>query len=335
MPTAPIDLLSPALLGAVAAFLTALSLALLTVIVLSRRSERIRARLARHTVSISREQVQRSERVQVLARQPRRGSALRARLARLQTRFSFVERARVDLRHANLEVGVGRYFLIRLALGAVAFGLAQIVTGSLAIAAGAAVAAFVVPRFVVKRKGSRRASAFEGQLAEAIDVIVGSLRAGHGLVQAIDSASHEQPEPMRTELERLVNQINMGIGIGDALELLTKRFDSRDVDLLAAAVTINRQTGGNLTEVLQNLAGTVRQRREIREEAKSLTAAPRATGYILAILPFAITAYTTAMSPIYREQLFHNPLGRVLLIGSIVWSLIGFFISQKLAKVEY
>ena len=105
--------------------------------------------------------------------------------------------------------------------------------------------------------------------------------------------------------------------------------------LLAAAVTINRQTGGNLTEVLQNLAGTVRQRREIREEAKSLTAAPRATGYILAILPFAITAYTTAMSPIYREQLLHAPLGRLLLIGAIVWSLVGFFISQKLAKVEY
>jgi tight adherence protein B len=116
---------------------------------------------------------------------------------------------------------------------------------------------------------------------------------------------------------------------------LTTRFDSRDVDLLAAAIAINRETGGNLTEVLERLAKTVRQRREIRAEAKSLTAAPRATSYILLVLPFIITSYSVAISPIYREQLLHAPLGRMILIGSIIWSLIGFLISQKLAKAEY
>jgi Flp pilus assembly protein TadB len=87
--------------------------------------------------------------------------------------------------------------------------------------------------------------------------------------------------------------------------------------------------------VLERLAKTVRQRREIRAEAKSLTAAPRATSYIMLVLPLAITGYTVAISPIYREQLLHSPVGRIMLIGAIIWSFIGFFISQKLAKAEY
>jgi tight adherence protein B len=87
--------------------------------------------------------------------------------------------------------------------------------------------------------------------------------------------------------------------------------------------------------VLDRLAKTVRQRREVRAEAKSLTAAPRATGYILVVLPFLITGYSVAISPIYREQLLQNPMGRMLLVGAIVWSLIGFAISQKLSKAEY
>jgi tight adherence protein B len=200
---------------------------------------------------------------------------------------------------------------------------------------GAALVAFLIPRIVVGKKAARRAAAFEGQLAETLDLFVGSLRAGQGLLQAIESSSYEQPEPMRSELRRIVGQVSMGVSITDAMESLTTRFKSRDVDLLAAAIAINRETGGNLTEVLERLAKTVRQRREVRAEAKSLTAAPRATGYILVILPFLLTGYSVAMSPIYREQLLHTQIGRLLLIGAIVWSFIGFLISQKLAKAEY
>jgi tight adherence protein B len=139
---------------------------------------------------------------------------------------------------------------------------------------------------------------------------------------------------MRSELRRIVAQVNMGVGLSDAMEALTTRFGSQDTKLLAAAISINRETGGNLTEVLDRLAKTVRQRREVRAEAKSLTAAPRATSYILAILPIAIASYCILISPIYRYQLLEAPLGRMLLIGAVIWSLIGFFISQKLAKAE-
>jgi tight adherence protein B len=216
-----------------------------------------------------------------------------------------------------------------------AFGIVQVISGSPVFSLGAALVAFMIPRIVVGKKATRRAAAFEGLLAETLDLFVGSLRAGQGLLQAIESSSYEQPEPMRSELRRIVGQVTMGMSITDALESLTTRFNSRDVDLLAAAIAINRETGGNLTEVLERLAKTVRQRREIRAEAKSLTAAPRATGYIMVALPFLITSYSVAISPIYREQLLQSQMGRMLLIGAMVWSFIGFLISQKMSKAEY
>jgi len=297
-----------------------------------RQSVRLQARLAKYSLRSASGTPTPADRVDMLRNPFRMTSPF---LARTFGRLPFVPPIRADLVRANVRFGVGRYVLIRLLMVALAAGMVQIAFGSLIFSAGAALVAFMIPRIFIKKKGSRRAAAFENLLAEMLDLLVGSLRAGQGLVQAIESASDEQPEPMRSELRRIVAQVNMGVSISDAMESLTTRFDSRDVDLLAAAIAINRQTGGNLTEVLERLAKTVRQRREIRAEAKSLTAAPRATGYILVILPFLITGYSVAISPIYREQLLFSPLGRILLIGAVIWSLIGFLISQKLSKAEY
>lgn len=298
----------------------------------NRKSTHVQARLSRHALQMPSSAPGRIGRVNVLGRRSASGSSL---LARLLETFSFVQSAEADLVYANLHMGTGRFAVIRLLVAVVAFGVALLVVGQPLVALGAALVGFMIPRVVVRKMGSRRSAAFEGQLAEALDLLVGSLRAGQGLLQAIESTSYEQPEPMRAELRRVVGQVNMGVSISDAMETLTTRFNSRDVDLLATAIAINRETGGNLTEVLERLANTVRQRREIRAEAKALTAAPRATSYILAILPVAIASYCIAMSPIYREQLLHAPLGRLLFIGACIWSLIGFFISQKLAKAEY
>jgi tight adherence protein B len=256
-------------------------------------------------------------------------------LARTFGRLRFVPPMRADLVHANVGFNVLRYLLIRLVTAVVPFAVLQLVFGNLLYSAGAALIGFMLPRIVIKKKASRRAAAFENRLAETLDLIVGSLRAGQGLMQAIESASTDQPEPMHSEMHRILAQVNRGVSITEAFESLTTRFDSRDVDMLATAIAINRETGGNLTEVLESLARTVRARRDIRAEARALTAAPRATSYLLIILPFAITGYSVAISPIYREKLLHDPVGRIILIGAIIWSFIGFFISRKLAKAEY
>jgi tight adherence protein B len=313
-------------------FCAVLGIALIIARLSSRHSVRLQARLSKYSLRSSADASAAAERGDMLRNPFRTTSPF---LVRTFGRLPFVPPIRRDLVYANVRFGAARYLLVRLLMAAIAFGGVQTASGSPSLAGLAALLGFMIPRIVIKKKGTRRAAAFENLLAEMIDLLVGSLRAGQGLVQAIESASNEQPEPMRSELRRIVGQVNMGVSISDAMESLTTRFDSRDVDLLAAAIAINRETGGNLTEVLERLAKTVRQRREIRAEAKSLTAAPRATSYVLLVLPFIITSYSVAISPIYREQLLHAPLGRMILIGAIIWSFIGFFISQKLSKAEY
>ncbi len=324
--------MSQELVVAIAVFFAMLGGALVIVSLASRRSVRFHSRLGKYFLVSAPGDQESVDRVEQLLNPFRTTSSF---LARRLGRLRFVAPMGVDLVHANVRFGVLRYLLLRLVIAAVAFGVVQIVFDGLLFSAAAALVGFMIPRIVIKKKGSRRAAAFENRLAEMLDLLVGSLRAGQGLLQAIESASSVQPEPMRTEMLRVVGQVNMGTSISDSMESLSTRFDSRDVDLLAAAIAINRETGGNLTEVLERLAKTVRQRRDVRAEAKALTAAPRATSYFLLVIPFIITGYSVAISPIYRERLLHTQVGRMIVIGAIIWSFIGFFIAQKLAKAEY
>ena len=323
--------LSPELMAASAVFFGVFGMVLAVASLGARKSVQVHARLARHALTVDTGELALAGGFTGLTQPFARTTPL---LAKRLGALSFVRASQETLVRANVRFGVARYYLMRALLAAVVFGLVHLVAGVLP-AVGAAAVAFMIPRIVISKKASRRGAAFEGQLAETLDLLVGSLRAGQGLLQALEAASSEQSEPMRSELQRIVDQVNLGVSISDAMEKLTSRFDSPDVELLAAAIAINRETGGNLTEVLERLAKTVRQRREIRAEAKSLTAAPRMTSYVLAILPIAIASYCVAISPIYRHQLLEVPTGRILLVGAIIWSLIGFFISQKLAKAEY
>ena len=323
--------MSPEFAGAIAVFLTVLGAVLVMISLGTGRAVRLQSRLATYLDQSAFGAQEPANRVDLL--NPFRTTS--SYLARTFGRLRFVPPIRSDLVHANVRLSLLRYLLIRLVTAVTAFGVVQIVFGNLLYSAGAALIGFMLPRIVIKKKGSRRAAAFENRLAETMDLMVGSLRAGQGLMQAIESSSNDQPEPMRSEMHRIIAQVNRGVSITDAMESLTTRFDSRDVDMLATAIAINRETGGNLTEVLESLARTVRARRDIRAEAKALTAAPRATSYLLIVLPFIITGYSVAISPIYREKLLHDPVGRIILIGAIFWSFIGFFISRKLAKAEY
>jgi tight adherence protein B len=323
--------MSPELVFAIAVFCAVLGGVLVIISLGAGSSVRLQSRLTKYYDRSTSDAQESADRVDLL--NPFRTTT--SYLAKTFGRLPFVPPMRADLVHANVRFGVLRYLLIRLVTAVVVFGVVQIVFGNLLYSAGAALVGFMIPRIIIKKKGSRRAAAFENRLAETLDLIVGSLRAGQGLMQAMDSSSSDQPEPMRSEMHRVIGQVNRGVSISDAFESLTTRFDSRDVDMLATAIAINRETGGNLTEVLESLAKTVRARRDIRAEARALTAAPRATSYLLIVLPFAITGYSVAISPIYRERLLHDPVGRVILIGAIIWSFIGFFISRKLAKAEY
>lgn len=225
--------------------------------------------------------------------------------------------------------------MIRLLAGLVLGVVGQLLFANWFLTINMALAGVRAPRIWVKRQASRRQGAFEDQLAEMIDLFVGALRAGHGFLQALNATSREISDPARKELMLMVDRINSGVGVVSALDELTTRIDSPDLRLFAAAVSIQRQTGGNLTEVLESLAETVRERHRIKAEVSALTVGPRMSGYVWGFLPLALLAYFALARTEYREQMLGTTLGKGMLIFAGFWSLLGFLVSQRLAKVEY
>jgi tight adherence protein B len=140
---------------------------------------------------------------------------------------------------------------------------------------------------------------------------------------------------MHKELNRVIEQVNVGINPIDALQEMGERLPSYDLALAIAAIAVQRQTGGNLAEVLDNLAATVRERRRVRGEVRALTTGPRVSSYVLAAVPFLLFIYFISISPDYRTVMMGSTYGHILLGVATTWSLIGFFLSQKVSKVEY
>ena len=313
-------------------FLVVLAAALVAQPLVTSRRSRVRRRLSDHAVPVVVETGRQIERINVL-KESAYGSG--ASLEKLLRRFPPARTAERELRFADVNLGVFRYLLLR---GLAAAILALVLTAALGnpvFALVGAMAGLVVPRLVVRRAGSKRRVAFEAQLAEAIDLMVGALKAGHGFLQAIEASATELKDPMKKELQRTIDQVNVGGSVVHALEDLTHRIDSHDLGLLAAAIAVQRQAGGNLAEVLENLAATVRERRRIRGEVKALTASATMSGAIVGILPFGLAAYQIAISSDFRERMLGTQLGNLMLGFAFAWTLIGFFISQKMTKVEY
>lgn len=313
-------------------FIAVLSAALVVQPRLAAGRSTVKRRLAVQTATTVVESGRQIERVNVL-RESAYGSG--ASLEQLLRRLPAARTAERELARAALDLGIFRYLLIRLVVGAVV-GLAVVLgLGSPVAALAAGVVAAIVPRLAIRRIAARRKAAFEAQLAEAIDLMVGALKAGHGFLQAIESAATELKDPMRDELQRLIEQVNVGGNVVNALQGMTERIDSHDLGLLAAAIAVQRQAGGNLAEVLENLANTVRERRRIRGEVKSLTASATMSGLIVGLLPFGLAAYMLAVSEDYREKMLGTTLGNLMLAFAGVWTLVGWFLSQKISKVEY
>jgi len=243
--------------------------------------------------------------------------------------------AEADLMQANMTLNVLAYLGIRamlaVVLGAVAFVVMQ---QPLAVVVGVFVG-WLIPRFFVKRKANKRVAGLEAELAEALDLMTGALKAGHGFMQAMESTARELTGPLREELLRVIERVNVGGSLVVALNELSERVPSHDMGLFTAAIAVQRQSGGNLAEVLENLSHTVRERRRVKGEVKALTSGPRLSGYVLGFMPFAMLGYFSAISADYRASMFGTTTGKAMIAFAVIWSLTGFFLAQRVAKVDY
>jgi tight adherence protein B len=198
---------------------------------------------------------------------------------------------------------------------------------------GAAIG-FVLPFIVLKVKRGRRLHAFEEQFPEGLDLISRALKAGHAFATGLKMVADELPEPVGPEFRKTFDEQNFGLPLKDALENLTYRIPILDVRFFATAVLIQRETGGNLSEILENLAHVVRERFKILRQVRVYTAHGRLTGYVLLALPAVLGIALSFINPEHMNMLFREPIGQMLLMTALVMQTIGFFWIKHVVKIE-
>ena len=198
---------------------------------------------------------------------------------------------------------------------------------------GAAVG-FALPFMVLNFKRGRRMRAFEEQFPEGLDLISRALKAGHAFATGLKMVADEMPEPVGPEFRKTFDEQNFGLPLKDALDNLTHRMPLLDVRFFATAVLIQRETGGNLSEILENLAHVVRERFKILRQVRVYTAHGRFTGYVLLALPAVLCIALSFINPEHMNLLFRERMGQMMLLGALVMQTIGYLWIKQVIKIE-
>lgn len=245
----------------------------------------------------------------------------------------FATRVQRDLARANLKLRVAEYYYIRiglsLGLGVILFVLRDPLSGIIGFVLG-----YFLPRFWVGRKIGGRLNGFNKQLPDTITLLSNSLRAGSSFLQSIELVSREGGPPMSEEMGRVVREVNLGLGMEEALHNLVRRIKSEDLDLMVTAIGIQQQVGGNLAEILDTIAFTIRERVRIKGDINTLTAQGRVSGYLVAFLPIGLGVALNAINPAFMEPLFTQTIGRILIGVGAVMMTIGFLAIRKITDIK-
>jgi tight adherence protein B len=239
---------------------------------------------------------------------------------------------RID--RSGLDLSVGMLILLCLVAGAmgylivlygIRFQLAAIVVG---------VCCLYIPIWFVNLMVRRRVAKFEEQFPEAIDLIARALRAGHAFTTGLGMVADEVEEPVRTEFRLLHDRQNYGMPLPDALKSLAVRVPLLDARFFATAVLTQRESGGNLSEVLDGLSKLIRERFKLKRQVRTLSAHGRITGWVLAALPIALAGLMFVISPEHIGLLFTDPLGVRMIVAAGVLQVIGFIAMQRIVNIE-
>jgi tight adherence protein B len=199
---------------------------------------------------------------------------------------------------------------------------------------GGAVIGGALPFIFLKVKRTRRLRAFEEAFPEALDLMARALKAGHAFATGLKMVADEMPEPVGPEFRKTFDEQNFGLPLKDALTNLTDRIPNLDVRFFSTAVLIQRETGGNLAEILENLAHVVRERFKILRQVRVYTAHGRMTGYVLLALPAFLGVALCFINPSHMELLFRERMGHMMLGATVVMQTVGYFWIRQVIKIE-
>lgn len=256
----------------------------------------------------------------------------------LLQRFNLSQGLSTELLKAGLPIRAGEFILIQLVVATVTatvslFLLGPLV-GGLFAAGGAAIVGFLAPMVWLRFKRGQRLNVFDEALPDALDLLAGSLRAGYGLAHGLDLVARNNSGPAGEEFGQVLQEVNLGADLDVALSRVVERVESEDARLLATAVAVQRRTGGNLVEVLQQLGAVIRERQRLRRDVRVITTAPRVSGYVVALLPVLTVGTMFLTSRYYIDILFSSPSGRMAAGVGGVLVLIGLYLNHRIASVD-
>ena len=259
-------------------------------------------------------------------------------LSRLLNESEWATSASRDLQRANVHLRVGEYLLIRLGVSVgilvIVLLLSQFQFAGIVIGAIVALVAYIAAPPMLHLLHRRRRAAIEKQLVEFLPMLASSLRAGFAFQQGVELAAKQFESPFADELAILLNDTNLGSTMEEALLKMGERVDSTDLDMMITAVLVQRDSGGNLSEILETAAKTLRERERIRGDIQTLTASARLTGLILSSYPVGIGLLMLVIMPSLGSVMFTETLGRILLGAALGLQFIGFLVMQRVMKVE-
>jgi tight adherence protein B len=257
---------------------------------------------------------------------------------------SFGDQISKELARADIKLKTGEYIAVlviaSVGLGGIAYYLGgfNIIVGVIGMIIGV-----FLPRGYVKSQQAKRLQKFDDQLGDMLNLMVNGLRAGYSTMQAMEAVSKELPAPISDEFRRVVQEMQLGIKMETALDNLLRRIPSEDLDLVITAINVQREVGGNLTEILDTISFTIRERVRIKGEIRVLTTQVAYSGRFLSLLPIIVMGVLYVMNREYMMEFFRPennrifggvPCGYISLIVGALLILSGYFVMNKLGEIE-
>lgn len=252
----------------------------------------------------------------------------------LSTRLPQLHDLQVLIDQANVQMHVGTFAILTIGAAVGAGLIAMMLTNFPLVAIGAALLAASIPYLRLRYRKRKRMMAFLEKFPDAIDLLGRSIRAGHAFSTGLQLVAEETREPVAGEFRRVFEEQKFGLPLDETLFGLSERIDLVDVQIFVTAVLIQREVGGNLAEILDTLADTIRERFTIERQVRVYTAQGRLTGYLLAFLPVALAFVIYIFNAQYLSILFEEQIGRVLIAMAVVMQLIGFFLIRRIVDIK-
>ena len=235
---------------------------------------------------------------------------------------------------AGLPILGSEFLIIELVAAIIAFVFAGLLTMQLPVAILAFLFMPLVGWMLIQMKIRKRRKDFVNQLGDMLSMVASALRAGFSFVQAVEIVSKEMAAPMSVEISKLIREINVGVPMETALEDINRRVECPEFELITTAVLIQRQVGGNLAQILDNISDTINERIRMKREVLALTAQGRMSAVVLALLPIALAAFLFSVHHDYFDPLLESPMGKVAIGIALLMELLGYLVIKRIVDID-